>query len=323
MESHCVCTCRQKSPRNQRNNMVNCAYLYYKGISMDILLIYQIACTIFACIFGLIIGSFLNVCIYRVPEGRTIVKGHSMCMSCGHTLGALDLVPLLSWVFLRGKCRYCGSPIASRYAKIESLTGLVFAVLAWSFRSAFVLPGETMQDLFSQRNIPFARLVILLAIASVVIVAMMIQKDRKTGMYRLSVCILVLLSARFLLGIFDGSTLLPILLSALWALLLSAGILSLLTIIISIFRSPHIFIKGLAKGSFIRDYFADSNRPIRTTDLFFIAVCTSIGVPAAVPCLIAYTIARAVPWKDRLLPFLGIIIAAAAFAGVILLRGNV
>jgi prepilin signal peptidase PulO-like enzyme (type II secretory pathway) len=290
---------------------------------MDALLIYQIACIIFACIFGLIIGSFLNVCIYRIPEGRTIVKGHSMCMSCGHTLGPLDLVPLLSWVFLKGKCRYCGAPIASRYAKIEGLTGLVFAVLAWVFRSVFVLQGDTVQDIFSQRNIPFARLVILFALAAVIIVAMMIQKDHKTGMYRLSVCVLVLLSARFLLDAFDTNAILPALLSALWALLLSAGILLLLVIFTPLFRSPHTFVKGFAKGAFIKDYFADSNRPVRTTDLFFAAVCTSIGLPAAFPCLIIYAAARAVPKQERLLPFLGIIIASAAFAGVIIFRGSV
>ncbi len=84
----------------------------------------------FATLFGIVIGSFLNVVIYRVPEGRTISKGHSMCMSCGHELAAKDLVPLFSWLFLRGKCRYCKAPVPSRYAKIESLTGLVFMLAA-------------------------------------------------------------------------------------------------------------------------------------------------------------------------------------------------
>lgn len=98
-----------------------------------------------ATVFGIIIGSFLNVVIYRIPEGRTIVKGHSMCMSCGHTLAAKDLVPLFSWLFLKGKCRYCGAPVASRYAKIESFTGLVFLIGALShIETAFFLvdPNE-------------------------------------------------------------------------------------------------------------------------------------------------------------------------------------
>ena len=92
---------------------------------MSLLEMYQIFNIVIIGVLGLIIGSFLNVCIYRIPEGRTVVKGHSMCMSCGHNLGAADLVPLFSYLFLRGKCRYCGAPIASRYAKIEGVTGLV------------------------------------------------------------------------------------------------------------------------------------------------------------------------------------------------------
>ena len=77
-------------------------------------------------IFGVVIGSFLNVVIYRLPAGRTIVKGHSMCMTCGHNLAAKDLIPIISWASLHGKCRYCGAPIASRYTKIESFTGVSF-----------------------------------------------------------------------------------------------------------------------------------------------------------------------------------------------------
>ena len=79
-------------------------------------------------VFGVIIGSFLNVVIYRLPAGRTIVKGHSMCMTCGHKLGAKDLIPIISWATLKGKCRYCGAPIASRYTKIESFTGVLFLI---------------------------------------------------------------------------------------------------------------------------------------------------------------------------------------------------
>ena len=83
---------------------------------------------VFFTLLGFIIGSFLNVIIYRIPAGRSVSKGHSMCMTCGHTLGAADIVPVFSWLFLKGKCRYCGAPIASRYAKIESFTGLTFCI---------------------------------------------------------------------------------------------------------------------------------------------------------------------------------------------------
>ena len=82
--------------------------------------IFAIMVIVMAGMFGAVIGSFTNVCIYRIPEHRTVVKGHSMCMTCGHELGALDLVPIFSWLFLGGKCRYCKTPISSRYIKIES-----------------------------------------------------------------------------------------------------------------------------------------------------------------------------------------------------------
>lgn len=90
-----------------------------------------------AALFGLLIGSFLNVCIYRLPAGITIVRGHSFCPRCKHPLKALDLVPVFSYLFLSRRCRYCHEPIAPRYAKIELLTGLYYALAAWTIR-----PGQ-------------------------------------------------------------------------------------------------------------------------------------------------------------------------------------
>lgn len=92
--------------------------------------IFSVMFVVFSTLMGIVIGSFLNVIIYRIPEGRTVVKGHSMCMTCGHELGALDLVPVFSWLFLGGKCRYCKAPVSSRYIKIESFTGLCFLTVA-------------------------------------------------------------------------------------------------------------------------------------------------------------------------------------------------
>jgi len=85
---------------------------------------------IMSTLFGITIGSFLNVVIYRIPAGRQVVSGHSACMTCGHDLAAKDLIPIISWCSLKGKCRYCGAPIASRYTKIESATGLIFLICA-------------------------------------------------------------------------------------------------------------------------------------------------------------------------------------------------
>lgn len=77
-------------------------------------------------IFGLLIGSFLNVCIYRIPKGESIAYPPSHCTSCGARLKFLDLFPVLSYVFLGGKCRYCGEKISSRYAIMEAFTALMF-----------------------------------------------------------------------------------------------------------------------------------------------------------------------------------------------------
>ena len=79
----------------------------------------------FAFVLGLVLGSFLNVCIYRIPRGMSIVYPPSHCPSCGHRLSPLDNIPLLSYILLRGKCRYCGASISPRYPLVELLTGLL------------------------------------------------------------------------------------------------------------------------------------------------------------------------------------------------------
>lgn len=84
-------------------------------------------------IAGLLMGSFFNVCIYRVPRDQSIVKPASRCTSCGTRLAWRDLMPVISWVSLGGKCRYCKSPISYRYTLVELLTGLIFVVLYLKF----------------------------------------------------------------------------------------------------------------------------------------------------------------------------------------------
>jgi leader peptidase (prepilin peptidase)/N-methyltransferase len=80
---------------------------------------------------GCVVGSFLNVCIYRLPRDRSVVAPPSHCPHCGSRLRAVDLVPLLSFLALGRKCRHCGSPIAWRYFLVELITGLVF-LAGWS-----------------------------------------------------------------------------------------------------------------------------------------------------------------------------------------------
>ena len=90
-------------------------------------------------LYGIIIGSFLNVCIYRIPKEESIVTVGSHCMSCGHKLRWVDLFPLFSWLFLRGRCRYCGAKISAQYPLVEALNGILYlvivAVTGWNWDS--------------------------------------------------------------------------------------------------------------------------------------------------------------------------------------------
>lgn len=81
----------------------------------------------FGTVLGLLIGSFVNVVIYRVPRGLSIVRPASRCPTCGTPLSALDNIPVLSWVFLKGRCRQCREPISVIYPLVELATALLFA----------------------------------------------------------------------------------------------------------------------------------------------------------------------------------------------------
>jgi len=82
-------------------------------------------------IFGALIGSFGNVVIYRLPAGKSIVYPGSSCPNCSHKIKPWENIPVLSWLFLRGKCSNCQVSISARYPLIEALTGVGFALLAW------------------------------------------------------------------------------------------------------------------------------------------------------------------------------------------------
>ena len=84
-------------------------------------------------ILGTVIGSFLNVCIYRIPAGMSIVKPRSRCGNCGHTLSGSELVPIISWLFLRGRCKKCHSKISVRYTIVELLVGIIFLLTYLKF----------------------------------------------------------------------------------------------------------------------------------------------------------------------------------------------
>lgn len=83
----------------------------------------------FIFVLGLIIGSFLNVCIYRIPIDISIITPLSICKNCETKLKPIDLFPVISWICLKRKCRYCGKSISIRYMMIELFTGILFSIL--------------------------------------------------------------------------------------------------------------------------------------------------------------------------------------------------
>jgi leader peptidase (prepilin peptidase)/N-methyltransferase len=92
-------------------------------------------------LIGLAVGSFLNVCIDRLPAGQSLVSPRSHCDGCGQPLANRDLIPIVSYLLLRGRCRYCSVAIPARLPLVEAVTGLAFAVSwLWLGRTWMTLP---------------------------------------------------------------------------------------------------------------------------------------------------------------------------------------
>ena len=152
---------------------------------------------VYAGLVGLLVASFLNVAVYRLPHGETIVSGHSHCMTCGHTLGAADLVPVFSYLLLGGRCRYCRAPISSRYMSVE-LTGGVFFTLAALTHRPFNGP------------VPVISLLLLCALFSCLLVDSLIRFDGHERVPRgLEAAVLVLAALSVILGLVSGDLSLP------------------------------------------------------------------------------------------------------------------
>jgi leader peptidase (prepilin peptidase)/N-methyltransferase len=92
---------------------------------------------IFVFLVGTIFGSFLNVCIGRWPEGLSVVKPRSRCPKCGHQIKASENIPIVSWLFLRGRCSACGAPISIQYPIVELLVGLLWLAAFLQFGMTF------------------------------------------------------------------------------------------------------------------------------------------------------------------------------------------
>ncbi|GAA3821554.1 prepilin peptidase [Cellulomonas soli] len=90
---------------------------------------------------GLAVGSFLNVVIWRVPQGMSVVRPPSACPRCGHAIRERDNVPVVSWLLLRGRCRDCQEPISVRYPLVEAATGVLFVATGLFTGPSWVLPG--------------------------------------------------------------------------------------------------------------------------------------------------------------------------------------
>ena len=93
-----------------------------------------------AFVFGSIVGSFLNVCIYRIPEGLSVVSPRSRCPKCETPIAWYQNVPILSWLFLRGRCAQCKVRISARYPLIEALNGLLYALTFYYFFLSWATP---------------------------------------------------------------------------------------------------------------------------------------------------------------------------------------
>jgi len=99
------------------------------------------ALTVLVGVLGLLIGSFLNVVVHRVPRGESVVRPPSACPGCGRPVRPRDNVPVLSWLLLRGRCRDCGTAISPRYPVLEALCAALFVVMVVRFGPDPVLPA--------------------------------------------------------------------------------------------------------------------------------------------------------------------------------------
>ena len=99
------------------------------------------AVTAFAAVTGVVVGSFLNVVVYRVPRGLSVVEPRSFCPHCDTPVRPIDNVPVLSWLALRGRCHHCRGPISIRYPLVELGTAAVFAAVGWGLGPHWAVPG--------------------------------------------------------------------------------------------------------------------------------------------------------------------------------------
>jgi len=160
-------------------------------------------------LMGTFFGSFFTLAVYRIPLGENITHKHSFCPNCKHKLGILDLIPIISYIFLGGKCRYCKNKIKPRYLLLEILSGIVFVLLAISIRinlynieiykiahlvffilyfcSLFIIAGIDKEKKTIQRS------VLLYGIVVVTMYITYLYMVEKTNIYRYVIYLLIIL----------------------------------------------------------------------------------------------------------------------------------
>jgi leader peptidase (prepilin peptidase)/N-methyltransferase len=121
---------------------------------------------ILAGVFGSMVGSFLNVVVYRVPLKRSIVAPPSACTNCGMRIKGYDNIPILSWLLLGGKCRHCKGTISARYPLVELGMGIFFVIVAWKF--------------WPSTGSSYLLLIAFLSLAAVSVVLALIDLDTQT-----------------------------------------------------------------------------------------------------------------------------------------------
>jgi leader peptidase (prepilin peptidase)/N-methyltransferase len=161
-------------------------------------------------LFGLLIGSFLNVVIWRVPRGESVVSPGSACPWCGHPVRGRDNIPVLSWLLLRGRCRDCGEPIARRYPAVELGTGVAFAAvtawtgLAWELPALLYLTAVaialTLIDLDVQR-LPDAIVLPSIVVAAALLTLAAAMTGQWSDLRRAFLAAAVLFAAYFLMKV--------------------------------------------------------------------------------------------------------------------------
>ncbi len=115
---------------------------------------------VYAGLMGLAFGSLLNVCVLRWPRGESMIRPRSHCRSCGRTLTWWEILPVVSWLFLRGRCRTCHARVSCRYPLIELAVGIPWAIAGWQWLGGFLQPELPPHFFYSSMVVFFGKMIL-------------------------------------------------------------------------------------------------------------------------------------------------------------------